>query len=137
MTRSNKGKLTSTRFEDENFETQRTKTAKLARSTNNEDRPKSIQEAMSHPTRGKQWEKAIIHEYIKNHTWNLVKRPKDTRIVSCKCDFRHKKNEVGDIVRLTRCQRIQSDLWNRLPGSLCSCCQTCISQNSFRTCSNI
>ena len=73
--RSNKGILTSTKYQDENFDkgAGRIRTAKIARSINpdDEDEPATMQEAINHPTRGKQWEKAIRDEYnalIKNHT---------------------------------------------------------------------
>src|SRR5436190_20970733 len=68
-----------------------------------EDEPATMQEAINHPTRGKQWEKAIQDEYeslIKNHTWDLVHRPKRRRIVTNKCALKHKKNEIARIVRL-------------------------------------
>src|SRR5437762_7702582 len=107
--RSNKGILTSTKFQDESFDkrTGRVRTAKMARSINpdadDEDEPTTMQEAINHPTRGKQWEKAIRDEYeslIKNHTWDLVRRPKGRRIVTNKWALKHKKNEIARIVRL-------------------------------------
>jgi hypothetical protein len=105
--RSNKGTLTSTKFQDESFDkgAGRVRTAKMARSTNpdDEDEPATMQEAINHPTRGKQWEKAIRDEYeslIKNHTWDLVRRPKGRRIVTSKWALKHKKNEIARIVRL-------------------------------------
>src|SRR5947207_2374705 len=105
--RSNKGILTSTKFQDESFDKKagRVRTAKIARSINpdDEDEPATIQEAINHPTRGKQWEKAIHDEYeslIKNHTWDLVRRPKGRRIVTNKWALKHKKNEIARIVRL-------------------------------------
>ena len=105
--RSNKGILTSTKFEDENFDKKpgRIRTAKVARSINpdDEDEPATMQEAINHPTRGKQWEKAVRNEYeslIKNHTWDLVRRPKGRRIVTNKWALKHKKNEIARIVRL-------------------------------------
>jgi len=104
--RSNKGVLTSTKFADENFDkTPRVRMAKLARSIdpNDEDEPKTVQEAINHPTRGKQWEKAIREEYdslIKNHTWDLVRRPPGRMIITNKFAFKHKKNEIARIVRL-------------------------------------
>src|SRR6266480_7525336 len=77
----------------------------VARSTNPDDKdePAMMQEAINHPTRGKQWEKAIRDEYeslIKNHTWDLVRRPKGRRIVTNKWALKHKKNEIARIVRL-------------------------------------
>jgi len=73
--RSNKGILISTKFQDEKFDkgAERIRTAKIARSINpdDEDELATMQEAINHPTRGKQWEKAIRDEYeslIKNHT---------------------------------------------------------------------
>jgi Reverse transcriptase (RNA-dependent DNA polymerase)/gag-polypeptide of LTR copia-type/Integrase core domain/GAG-pre-integrase domain/Domain of unknown function (DUF4219) len=104
--RSNKGILTSTKFADENFDkAPRVRMAKLARNIdpNDEDEPRTVQEAINHPTRGKQWEKAIRDEYnslIKNHTWDLVRRPPRRMIVTNKFAFKHKKNEIARIVRL-------------------------------------
>jgi len=52
--RSNKGILTSTKFQDESFDkrTGRVRTAKMARSINpdDEDEPATMQEAINHPT---------------------------------------------------------------------------------------
>jgi hypothetical protein len=105
--RPNKGTLTSTRFEDENFDKKpgRVRMAKLARNVNpdDEDEPATMQEAINHPTRGKQWEEAFRNEYnslIKNHTWDLVPRPKGRRIVTNKWALKHKKDEVARIIRL-------------------------------------
>jgi len=102
--RSNKGTFISPRFIEEGFST-RPPTARIARSVNidDEDEPTSIQEAIRHPTRGKQWEKAILDEYnslIKNRTWELVPRPPNRRIISCKWALKHKRDERGRIVRL-------------------------------------
>src|SRR5579859_4533286 len=79
--------------------------AKIARNidSNDEDEPATVQEAINHPTRGKQWEKAIRDEYeslIKNNTWDLVPRPRDRQIVTNKFAFRHKKDERARIIRL-------------------------------------
>jgi hypothetical protein len=70
--RSTKGTFTSTKFSQEGI-SKKQSTAKIARSINldNEDELISIQEAINHPTRGKQWEIAINNEYnslIKNGT---------------------------------------------------------------------
>src|SRR5438046_746606 len=105
--RLNKGILTSTKFQDETFDkrTGRVRTGKMAKSINpdDEDEPATMQEAINHPTRGKQWEEAFRNEYnslIKNHTWDLVPRPKGRRIVTNKWALKHKKNEIARIVRL-------------------------------------
>jgi hypothetical protein len=105
--RSNKGTLTSTRFEDENFDKKvgQTRMAKLARNINpdDEDEPATMQEAINHPTRGKQWEQAFRDEYnslIKNHTWDLVHRPKGRRVVTNKWALKHKKDEIARIIRI-------------------------------------
>ena len=78
--------------------------AKMARNNpDDEDEPVTMQEAINHPTQGKQWEKAIQDEYnslMKNHTWDLVQRPKGLRIVTNKWALKHKKNETAQIVRL-------------------------------------
>jgi len=104
--RSNKGTITSKKFADEDFEKQpRVRMAKLARNIdpNDEDEPTTVQEAINHPTRGKQWEKAIrdeVNSLIKNHTWDLVPRPRNRQIVTNKFAFKHKKDERVIIVRL-------------------------------------
>lgn len=107
-TRSNKGKI-SERFGDSKYSTLRP-SAKYAKATINPDdelEPRSLAEAINHPTSGKQWEKAIQEEYdsiIKNKTWTLTPLPNDRKTMSCKWIFRHKKDENGKIVRLkTRC----------------------------------
>src|SRR5271154_3897429 len=79
--------------------------AKLARNIdpNDEDEPETVQEAINHPTRGKQWEKAIqneVNSHLKNHTWDLVPRPQNRQVVTNKFAFKHKKNELATIVRL-------------------------------------
>ena len=59
--RANKGKFTSTKYADEDFDKgKRAHVAKMARNIdpNDEEEPATIQEAVNHPTRGKQWEKA-------------------------------------------------------------------------------
>jgi transposase InsO family protein len=104
--RSNKGTFTSTKFQDENFDkAPRVRMAKIARNIdpNNEDEPATVQEAINHPTRGKQWEKAIrdeIDSHIKNHTWDLVRRPRNRQVVTSKFALKHKKNEIAQIIRL-------------------------------------
>ena len=70
--------------------------AKIARNIdpNDEDEPATMQEAINHPTRGKQWEEAFRNEYnslIRNHTWDLVPRPKGRRIVTNKWALEHEK----------------------------------------------
>src|SRR5271169_1751073 len=105
--RSTKGIITSKRFTDEDFDRKsgQTHIAKIARNIdpNDEDEPATVQEAINHPMRGKQWEKAIRDEYeslIKNHTWDLVRRPPGRMIVTNKFAFKHKKNEIARIIRL-------------------------------------
>jgi len=105
--RTNKGTITSKRFIDEDFNKKlgQAHMAKVARNIdlNNEDEPATIQEALNHPNRGKQWERAIQDEYnslIKNHTWDLVQRPLNRHIVTNKWALKHKRNEMGRIVRL-------------------------------------
>ena len=81
--RSNKGTFTSTKFEDEKFDKEpRIRVAKITWSGNpdDEDEPRTVQEAINHPTHGKQWEKAIrdeVNSLIKNQTWDLVRRPQN------------------------------------------------------------
>src|SRR5208282_822870 len=104
--RSNKGTITSKKFADENFDkAPRVRMAKIAQNIdpNDEDEPATVQEAINHPTRGKQWEKAIqneVNSHLKNHTWDLVPRPQNRQVVTNKFAFKHKKNELATIVRL-------------------------------------
>jgi len=104
--RLTKGVIASTRFEDENFDKQpQVRMAKLARNIdpNDEDEPTTVQEAINHPIRGKQWEKAIqdeVNSLIKNHTWDLIPRPQNRQIVTNKFAFKHKKDERTIIVKL-------------------------------------
>jgi hypothetical protein len=105
--RANKGTFTTTRFEDEEFTKGRKgpHVANVARKINpdDEEEPMTVQQAISHPTRGKQWEKAIKEEYdslIKNHTWDIVRRPKNRQVVTNKFVLKHKKNEIAQIIRL-------------------------------------
>ena len=122
----------------------RVRMAKIARNIdpNDEDEPATVQEAINHPTRGKQWEKAIrneVNSHLKNHTWDLVPRPRNRQVVTNKFAFKHKKNEVARIVRLKARlsgKGIQSDLRNRLPRHLRTSRQTRIDQNTSRNCSN-
>lgn len=72
--RSNKNILTSTKFQDENFdkEIEQVRTTKMTRNINSDDEDKSviIQKIINHPTREKQWEKVFRVEFnalIKNH----------------------------------------------------------------------
>ena len=104
--RLTKGVIASTRFEDENFDKQpQVRMAKLARNIdpNDEDEPTTVQEAINHPIRGKQWEKAIqdeVNSLIKNHTWDLIPRPQNRQIVTNKFAFKHTKDERTIIVKL-------------------------------------
>ena len=79
--------------------------AKLARTSNpdDEEEPTTYREATTHPTRAKEWEKAIMDEYnsiMRNNTWRLVPRPANRQIVTCKWVFKHKKDQFGRITRL-------------------------------------
>ena len=86
--RSNKGTITSTRFEDEDFSRKpQIHQARIAKNIdpNDEAEPITIQEALNHRTHRKQWEQAIRDEYnslIKNHTCGL---PQTTRSLAAKC----------------------------------------------------
>jgi len=56
--------------------------------------PSNIKEALTGPHQDK-WRAAIVEEMRslrKNHTWDLVKRPKDWEIVSCKWVFKIKSS---------------------------------------------
>ena len=104
--RTGKGTFTTRKFAEESFsKPEKIRMAKIARNIdpNDEDEPVTVREAVSHPTRGKQWEKAIRDEYeslIKNHTWDIVQRPQNRQVVSNKFAFKHKKDEHAIIVRL-------------------------------------
>jgi hypothetical protein len=79
--------------------------AKLAQSSNpdDEEEPTTYREATTHPTRAKEWEKAIMDEYhsiMRNNTWRLVPRPANRQVVTCKWVFKHKKDQFGRITRL-------------------------------------
>ena len=78
--------------------------AAIEPSDNLEDpEPQTMTEALQHPTRGKEWEKAIQDEYnslIQNETWELCKLPEGRKTISCKWIFRHKVDADGKIVRL-------------------------------------
>jgi Reverse transcriptase (RNA-dependent DNA polymerase)/Domain of unknown function (DUF4219) len=79
--------------------------AKMARNIdpNDEEEPATVQEAINHPTRGKQWEKAVkdeVNSLMKNESWDYASRPRNHQVVSCKFIFKHKKNEIAQIVRL-------------------------------------
>jgi|SRR5579862_4602875 len=70
---------------------------------NDEEEPTTLQEAINHPTRGKQWEKLVrdeLNPLIKNESWDYVGRPRNRQVVNCKFIFKHKKNEIAQIVRL-------------------------------------
>jgi hypothetical protein len=105
--RSTKGIITSKKFADEDFDKRsgQTRMAKIAWNidSNDEDEPATVKEAINHPTRGKQWEKAIrseINSHLKNHTWDIVPRPRNRQVVTNKFALKHKKNELAIIVRL-------------------------------------
>jgi len=79
--------------------------AKMAQTSNpdDEEEPTTFREATTHPTRAKEWEKAIMDEYnsiMRNNTWRLVPRPANRQVVSCKWVFKHKKDQFGRITRL-------------------------------------
>jgi hypothetical protein len=86
--RSNKGTFASTKFQDMDFDKKpRVRMAKIVRNVNpdDEDEPVTVQEAINHPTRGKQWEKAIrdeVNSHTKNHTWDLVPRPRNRQVIT-------------------------------------------------------
>src|SRR5579871_6294710 len=66
------------------------------------EEPQTLQEAINHPTHGKQWEEAIQYEYkslIDNQTWKLVLLPEGRLIVGYKWIFRHKLGADGTIQR--------------------------------------
>ena len=107
LARPNKGTITSKKFADEDFDKRpgRVHMAKSARNIdpNDEDEPGTVQEAINHPERGKEWEKAIrdeVHSHLRNHTWDIVSRPRNHQVVTNKFAFKHKKDAIAPIVRL-------------------------------------
>ena len=99
--RSNKGARLE-RFDEIDWD-KRKSTAKIAiTASDDEPEPTSFEEAVGHPTRGKQWEQSIQEEYdahIKNGTWELVPLPNDRQTISCKWVFHHKRDQNGKIAR--------------------------------------
>jgi len=73
--RKTKGTITSKKFTDKDFN-KKPGQIRMAKMTgnmdpNNEEEPTTVKEALNHPGRGKQWEKAIrskIDSHLKNHT---------------------------------------------------------------------
>ena len=101
--RMNKGIITSTRFEDENFEKLKRKpTALIAKvlDPNDEQEPQTYQEAMNHPQCTNQWEQAIIDEYnslIKNGTWVLVKSPRIEKSLAANGCFATRRTKLAEL----------------------------------------
>src|ERR1035438_2408381 len=84
--------------------------ASMANATNNGEmeeefllnEPLTFREAISSPN-STGWQQAIREEYdslMKNKTWELVKLPKDHKIIKCKWIFCHKLNKDGQIKQL-------------------------------------
>jgi hypothetical protein len=60
------------------------------------DEPRTLSEALNHPSRGVHWNAAVREEYrslMRNGTWRLVPRPRGHKVLSTKWIFRHKSNE--------------------------------------------
>jgi len=75
--------------------------------------PSTIDEMKTWPDWPK-WEDAInakLKSLDDAHTWNVVERPKDTNVMSCKWVFKIKKNTAGEInkykARLVTCSFMQ------------------------------
>ncbi|KAJ0390391.1 hypothetical protein P43SY_012050 [Pythium insidiosum] len=65
------------------------------------DLPTSYAEAMASPE-AKNWKEAIrseIKSHIRNHTWDMVMRPWDGRVIDSKWVFARKYDEHGNIAR--------------------------------------
>ncbi|KAE8976384.1 Copia protein [Phytophthora rubi] len=65
------------------------------------DVPSSYKEAMASPE-AKHWKEAIrqeIRSHVRNHTWDLLRRPHCAKVIGCKWVFAHKFDEKGNIVR--------------------------------------
>jgi hypothetical protein len=140
--RSNKGTITSKKFADETYvKAQRIRLAKMARhkkDPNDEDEPETVKEALNHPERGKQWEKAIqdeVNAHLKTHTWDIV--PRNSKSASRiqqvyiqtqkerTCNYRQIEGQASGT-------GIQSDLRRRLPRHLCTSRQPRINQDFTR-----
>jgi hypothetical protein len=104
--RTSKGIFITKKFTEEDFDKPpRVRMANIAQNIdpNDEDELATVQEAINHPTHGKQWEKAIqeeVNSLIKNHTWDLIPHPRNRQVVINKFAFKHKKDEQARIVRL-------------------------------------
>jgi hypothetical protein len=75
--------------------------ADITRSTDAHEDPQTFSEAINSSDSGK-WKAAIEEEYqslIQNQTWELVPKPKDRNIVSCKWVFKTKLGSDGHIER--------------------------------------
>jgi len=73
----------------------------LYTSTSAPNEPKSYEDAKASADASK-WISAMKEEIDtleKRSTWEVVKRPKDKPVVSCKWVYRMKLNEAGEIVR--------------------------------------
>ena len=67
--------------------------------------PTTVDEAKTRPDWPK-WEEAInakLKSLEDAHTWNVVERPKNTNVVSCKWVFKIKKNTAGEIDKYKAC----------------------------------
>ncbi|GMF36192.1 unnamed protein product [Phytophthora fragariaefolia] len=65
------------------------------------DVPSSYKEAMASPE-AKHWKEAIrqeIRSHVRNHTWDLLRRPHSAKAIGCKWVFAHKFDEKVNIVR--------------------------------------
>ena len=66
-----------------------------------EDEPKNMNEAINGKN-SKYWKDAAENEYqslLKNNTWELVERPKDKNVITCKWVFKVKRNADGTVDR--------------------------------------
>ena len=66
-----------------------------------EDEPKNLNEAFNSKS-SKYWKEAVEDEYqsfLKNNTWELVKRPKDKNVITCKWVFKVKRKANGSVDR--------------------------------------
>ncbi|OWY90380.1 reverse transcriptase, partial [Phytophthora megakarya] len=63
------------------------------------DVPLTYREVMNSPDAAK-WKDAIraeLRSHIRNHTWDIVRRPFGTKVIGCKWVFALKRNEQGEI----------------------------------------
>lgn len=87
----------------------------------------SLEQALSSDD-SEEWREAILSEIkslVKNETWDIVRKPKDRSVVSCRYVLTTKLNVDMTTKKKARlvAKGVQSTLWYRLPSNVCSCCE--------------